>query len=176
MTASESNIVAKPRPSVDELRARLGAIPVEADADAVADLSIDTYWKAKALAAAGRPFLAEAVVEAADGARDRRRARRRNGARALRDASGGGSGSQGGAVPHRGGIVLDTSALDEIIELDEVSQTVRVQAGVLGLELERWLNERGYTFPHFPASVHSSPGRWISRSQGVWDPVNEVAR
>jgi alkyldihydroxyacetonephosphate synthase len=66
----------------------------------------------------------------------------------------GGSGSQGGAVPDRGGIVLDTSGLDQIVELDERSQTVRVQGGVHGLELEEWLNERDYTFPHFPASVH----------------------
>ncbi len=139
---------------VAELRARLSDVPVDDGADILGELSLDTYWKAKALAAAGRPWLADAVV------------RPRNAgevARTLAAAAevgvpvvprAGGSGSQGGAVPDRGGIILDTSALDQIIELDERSQTVRVQAGVAGLELEEWLNERGCTFPHFPASVH----------------------
>lgn len=140
--------------TMEKLRARLGDVPVVDDKEQLNSLSIDTYWRAKALAAAGRPTLADAVVRPRDAMEV---------ARVLAIASelgvpvtprAGGSGSQGGAVPDRGGIVLDTSALDRIIELDEISHTVRVQAGVGGLDLENWLNERGFTFPHFPASVH----------------------
>ena len=45
---------------------------------------------------------------------------------------GGGSGSQGGAAPIYGGIVLDTKRLDRILAIDEQSLTVRAQAGVIG--------------------------------------------
>lgn len=140
--------------ALGELRTRLADVPFESDEDQVRALSIDTYWKEKALAAAGRPSLGDAVVRPRDATEV---------ARVLAAATdlgvpvtprAGGSGSQGGAIPDRGGIVLDTSALDRILELDEVSNTVRVQAGVGGLDLENWLNERGFTFPHFPASVH----------------------
>jgi len=140
--------------ALENFTSKLVDIPIERGGEAISELSMDTYWKAKALAANGRQIVADAVVRPRSAPEV---------ARVLAAASevgvpvtprGGGSGSQGGAVPDRGGIVLDTSALDEIIELDELSQTVRVQAGVGGLDLENWLNERGYTFPHFPASVH----------------------
>jgi alkyldihydroxyacetonephosphate synthase len=154
VTTASNEAIQKAERQLAALRSRLPGIPIDDSAEVLAELSMDTYWKAKALAAAGRQILADAVV------------RPRNAAEvALTLAAAaevgiavvpraGGSGSQGGAVPDRGGIVLDTSSLDQIVELDERSQTVRVQAGVHGLELEEWLNERGYTFPHFPASVH----------------------
>lgn len=154
MTTTPNEVIEDGKRRLHDLRARLSEIPVEDDANLVAELSLDTYWKAKAYAAAGRPMLADAVVRP-------RTAEETASVLAAASATGvavvpraGGSGSQGGAVPDRGGIVLDTSLLDKIVELDERSQTVRVQAGVPGLELEEWLNERGYTFPHFPASVH----------------------
>ncbi|MFN8224759.1 MAG: FAD-binding oxidoreductase [Gaiellales bacterium] len=140
--------------AAEALRARVGDIPIDVNADAVAASSIDTYWKAKALAAAGRPYLAEAVVRPRTAEEVARVLAAATEAGVIVTPRAGGSGSQGGAVPDRGGVVLDTSALDQILELDEVSQTVRVQAGVQGLALEEWLNARGYTFPHFPASVH----------------------
>ena len=56
---------------------------------------------------------------------------------------GGGSGTQGGAAPLYGGIVLDTKRLDRILEIDERSLTVRAQAGINGTQLEWALNERG---------------------------------
>ena len=64
---------------------------------------------------------------------------------------GGGSGSQGGAAPLYGGIVLDTKRLNQIIAIDEQSLTVRAQAGVIGTTLEWALNERGLTLPHYPS-------------------------
>lgn len=139
---------------LDQLTSELDDVLIEQGADVVADGSLDTYWKAKAMAAAGRPLLADAVARprtAEEVARTLAAAVKCGIAVVPR---GGGSGSQGGAVPQLGGIVVDTSGLDQILELDERSNTVRVQAGVLGHDLEQWLNERGYTFPHYPASVH----------------------
>jgi alkyldihydroxyacetonephosphate synthase len=67
---------------------------------------------------------------------------------------GGGSGSQGGATPVFGGIMLDVKRLDKIIEIDETSLTVTAQAGINGSVLEWALNERGLTLPHYPASAN----------------------
>jgi len=67
---------------------------------------------------------------------------------------GGGSGSQGGALPVFGGIILDTKRLNKIIEIDEKSLTVTAQAGINGSQLEWAVNEKGLTLPHYPASAN----------------------
>lgn len=82
---------------------------------------------------------------------------------------GGGSGSQGGAAPIYGGIVLDTKRLDRILEIDERSMAVRAEAGVIGTTLEWALNERGLTLPHYPASANCATlgGYLAARGSGV---------
>jgi alkyldihydroxyacetonephosphate synthase len=84
-------------------------------------------------------------------------------------AYGGGSGIVGGALSLSGGIVVDMKQMNQVEELDEISLTVSVGAGVLGGELERWLNGRGYTCGHYPQSIWSSTvGGWIAhRGAGV---------
>ena len=82
---------------------------------------------------------------------------------------GGGSGTQGGAAPIFGGIVLDVKRLDQIVEIDEVSLTVRDQAGIVGTQLEWALNEKGLTLPHYPASANAATlgGYLAARGSGV---------
>ncbi len=65
---------------------------------------------------------------------------------------GGGSGSQGGALPIFGGILLDMKRLNRILEIDEKSLSVTAQAGIIGTQLEWALNEKGLTLPHYAAS------------------------
>jgi alkyldihydroxyacetonephosphate synthase len=78
-------------------------------------------------------------------------------------AQGGRSGVVGGAVPDSGAIALDLTGLNEIIAMDELSGTVRVQAGVFGPDLERFVRERGYTVGHFPQSFDlATVGGWIA--------------
>lgn len=67
---------------------------------------------------------------------------------------GGGSGTQGGALPIHRGIMLDTKRLDRLLEIDEHALTVRAEAGINGGQLEWALNERGLTLPHYPASAN----------------------
>ena len=67
---------------------------------------------------------------------------------------GGGSGTQGGALAIYGGIILDLKRLDRLIEINEQNMTVTAQAGINGTQLEWWLNERGLTLPHYPASAN----------------------
>jgi len=78
-------------------------------------------------------------------------------------AQGGRSGVVGGAVPAPGAIALDLTGLDEVVDLDTVSSTVRVQAGVFGPDLERFLRDLGFTVGHFPQSFDlATVGGWIA--------------
>ena len=69
---------------------------------------------------------------------------------------GGGTGSQGGAVPLYGGIVVDLKKLDKIIRIDEQSMTVTAQAGINGQHLEWAMNKHGLTLAHYPASQYGA--------------------
>jgi alkyldihydroxyacetonephosphate synthase len=82
---------------------------------------------------------------------------------------GGGSGSQGGAGPLFGGILLDTKRLNRIIEINEKCLTVTAEAGLIGTQLEWALNERGLTLPHYPASANCATlgGYLAPRGSGV---------
>jgi alkyldihydroxyacetonephosphate synthase len=128
----------------------------------------DTYWPALAAAAAGEPLGRPDVVavpRSEDGV-----------AAALKVASvhrlpvvawGGGSGTQGGAVPINGGLVVDLRGLDRIMEIDERSLLVTAQAGVNGLTLEHALNARGLMLPHYPASAaHATVGGYVATRGG----------
>ena len=71
---------------------------------------------------------------------------------------GGGSGVCGALAPEAGEIVLDMSAFDRILDIDETNLICRVEAGVNGGELEQALNKRGLTLGHYPSSL---PGTTI---------------
>jgi alkyldihydroxyacetonephosphate synthase len=84
---------------------------------------------------------------------------------------GGGSSVTKGCEAVRGGLSLDLGAhLDRVLGFDETNQTITVEAGMSGPELERALAEaparfgasRAYTLGHFPQSFeYSSVGGWI---------------
>lgn len=78
-------------------------------------------------------------------------------------ARGLGSSVTGQPLPVRGGVVLDLSGLTGEPELDKLNLMVTVPAGYRGIDLEQWLNERGYTLGHFPQSLpRSSVGGWLA--------------
>src|SRR6202034_3839235 len=60
-------------------------------------------------------------------------------------AQGGRSSVVGGATPSPGAIALDLTGLNRVLDLDDVSGTVRVEAGVFGPDLENALAKRGFT-------------------------------
>lgn len=72
-------------------------------------------------------------------------------------------------MPIQGGITIDLKRLNKVIELDEKSGTITAEAGINGFELESWLNRRGWTLPHYPASIHSATlgGYLAARGSGV---------
>lgn len=67
---------------------------------------------------------------------------------------GGGSGSQGGALPVKGGILLDTKRMNHVLDFDEKSMTVTVETGMIFTQLEWYANERGYSLMHYPSSIN----------------------
>jgi alkyldihydroxyacetonephosphate synthase len=81
---------------------------------------------------------------------------------------GGGSSVVGGVEAVRGRdhsalLSLDTSLMDELLDVDEVSHTATFQAGIYGPELERKLEQRGLTLGHYPQSFEfSTLGGWIA--------------
>ncbi len=81
---------------------------------------------------------------------------------------GAGSGVCGGAVPLKGGIVLDLQKMDRVLSIDPQTLTVTAEAGILGSVLERKLNEAGFTLGHFPSSIDSATlgGYLACRSAG----------
>ncbi|WP_188602517.1 FAD-binding oxidoreductase [Vulcanisaeta souniana] len=65
---------------------------------------------------------------------------------------GGGSSVVGGAY-HDGCVVVDMSRLNRILEFNEEDLTITVEAGAKVIDVERWLNERGYTLDYHPQSL-----------------------
>lgn len=82
---------------------------------------------------------------------------------------GGGSGSQGGALPVFGGIILDTKRMDKIYEIDQNSMTVEVGTGIIMQNLEWELEQLGLSTMHDPASSRcATVGGFIAhRGTGV---------
>ena len=66
----------------------------------------------------------------------------------------GGSGL--GITAPSGGIILDLKKLDRIVDIDEISHTVTVEAGIYVFDLENELNKRGFELEHYPASYYCS--------------------
>lgn len=90
---------------------------------------------------------------------------------------GGGSSVTMGVEPTLGGISLDMrKRFNKVISFNEIDQTITVQAGMSGPDLEKNLNEavqrfgakRAYTCGHFPQSFeYSSVGGWtVTRGAG----------
>ncbi len=69
---------------------------------------------------------------------------------------GGGGGTQGGAIPVCGGIVIDTKRMNEIFDFNEKGMYIECGAGAIYKHIEWAANERGYSTMHFPSSLTCS--------------------
>ncbi len=84
---------------------------------------------------------------------------------------GGGSGVMRGNEAPRGGVTLDLAQhMTHILEVNDVDQTVTVEPGIMGPDLEEALNDAArrfktpynYTCGHLPQSFHSATvGGWV---------------
>ena len=82
---------------------------------------------------------------------------------------GGGSGSQGGALPIYNGIVLDMKRMNRIVKIDKQALTVTAQTGIITKHLEWGCNKAGLSTMHLPASIACSTigGFLAHRGTGV---------
>jgi alkyldihydroxyacetonephosphate synthase len=85
---------------------------------------------------------------------------------------GGGSSVCGGVEPavgasYRATVSLDLERLGGVLEVDLASRSARIQAGILGPDLERGLRPHGLTLRHYPQSFQfSTLGGWIVTRSG----------
>ncbi|MGD9962690.1 MAG: FAD-binding oxidoreductase [Thermoplasmata archaeon] len=75
---------------------------------------------------------------------------------------GAGTWGLGGSVPVKGGYVLDMTAMNKIISIDDRNMTVTVQPGITWKALADALDEKGLFLPSHPSSAPSATiGGWI---------------
>jgi len=75
---------------------------------------------------------------------------------------GGGTSGLFGSVPKKGGIVLDTTGLTRIVEIDGGRSRVTVEAGMTWWQLDRHLRKAGMTVKSYPSSARSATiSGWI---------------
>jgi alkyldihydroxyacetonephosphate synthase len=82
---------------------------------------------------------------------------------------GGGAGSQGGALPVYGGIIMDMKRMNKVLEIDPIALTATAEVGIIAQHLEWEVEKAGFSTMHFPASIGCSTlGGFIAhRGTGV---------
>jgi glycolate oxidase len=79
---------------------------------------------------------------------------------------GSGTGLVGGAVALEGGIMINTSLMNQILELDEKNFTVTVEPGVLLMDLAAYVEENDLFYPPDPGEKSATIGGNISTNAG----------
>ncbi len=79
---------------------------------------------------------------------------------------GSGTGLVGAAVAVEGGIMLCTSKMNNILELDTENLTVTVEPGVLLMELAEFVEDKGFFYPPDPGEKSATIGGNISTNAG----------
>ncbi|UCE13898.1 MAG: FAD-binding oxidoreductase [Candidatus Heimdallarchaeota archaeon] len=79
-------------------------------------------------------------------------------------ARGSGTSGYGGLVPVKNGIIVNLQYFDSIINIDEESNTVEVECGVIWEHLRLSLESRNLTLLSYPSSAPSSSvGGWVAQ-------------
>ena len=79
---------------------------------------------------------------------------------------GSGTGLVGGAVALKGGIMIETTLMNRVIELDEDNLTLTVQPGMLLMELADYVQKQGFFYPPDPGEKSATIGGNISTNAG----------
>ena len=72
----------------------------------------------------------------------------------------------GSTVPIKGGILLDLSRMNRVLELDEDTMTLTVEPGILLQDVQAYVEARGFFYPPDPGEKASSIGGNISTNAG----------
>jgi glycolate oxidase len=79
---------------------------------------------------------------------------------------GSGTGLVGASVAIEGGIMIDTSLMTKVIELDEANLTLTLQPGMLLMELQSYVQDKGFFYPPDPGEKSATIGGNISTNAG----------
>lgn len=66
---------------------------------------------------------------------------------------GGGSGSQGGALPIYGGIILDMKKMNKVLKINDIAYVATAETGIIQQDFEWEVNKKGFSIMHLPASI-----------------------
>ena len=86
---------------------------------------------------------------------------------------GAGTGLVGSSVAMEHGIMMDTSLMNQILELDEENLTVTVEPGVLLMELSAFVEDHDFFYPPDPGEKSATIGGNISTNAGGMRAVNK---
>ncbi|AJA47572.1 glycolate oxidase subunit GlcD [Clostridium pasteurianum DSM 525 = ATCC 6013] len=81
-------------------------------------------------------------------------------------ARGSGTGLVGASVPLKGGIMINLSGMNKILELDEENLTLTVEPGVLLMEIGKFVEEHDLFYPPDPGEKSATIGGNISTNAG----------
>ena len=76
------------------------------------------------------------------------------------------TGLVGACVPLEGGIMIDTTKMNHILELDEANLTLTVEPGVLLMEIYEYVEPKGYFYAPDPGEKTATIGGNISTNAG----------
>ena len=79
---------------------------------------------------------------------------------------GSGTGLVGAAVPLKGGIVIDLSLMNKILEIDDENLTLTVEPGVLLMEISKFVEEHDLFYPPDPGEKSATIGGNINTNAG----------
>ncbi|UCE11778.1 MAG: NADH-quinone oxidoreductase subunit NuoB [Candidatus Thorarchaeota archaeon] len=77
---------------------------------------------------------------------------------------GAGTSGYGGAIPRKGGIVVDMRRMDSVVEIDKENLTVTVEPGISWANLQFELNRHDLDLRAYPSSgLSATVGGWVSQ-------------
>jgi glycolate oxidase len=89
---------------------------------------------------------------------------------------GGGSAQEAGSTAARGGIILETLRMSDIIEIDETNGTVTCEAGITYVKLMDRLEKKGWKIGIAPSgAMAGTPGAHIARPGVGWGNIKYVS-
>ena len=119
--------------------------------------SVDYFWLSRMWADRGRKMpQADFVVSPKDALETSKVMKIANYYKLPVTTWGGGGGTQGGAIPVAGGILLDTKRMNKIYEVNTESMYIECGAGAIYKHVEWAANEKGYSTMHYPSSLTCS--------------------
>lgn len=81
-------------------------------------------------------------------------------------ARGSGTGLVGASVPLHGGIMIDLTEMNKILELDKENLTLTVEPGVLLMEIGKYVEDQDFFYPPDPGEKSATIGGNISTNAG----------